>query len=367
MRASIWSPIVIYKGEQGGSMSIQDSSIPVDLTPLKPKRYSCPYPRCSVDFESEELLVDHKIEFHPSKRPFMYIFNRLIYSSEFIVTSQLNGTDLNFENVDLVMINGEQGRDVTSALSFILSNQVGNLELKLIHDEYCAPSIMIRFEIIDKESLDEVDNHFYDVFVSNELSADNLSNFYDLCRGYTSEKRTYAAAIGIYITGLITKERIPGAILPYEDYVSKLSEASQKLARYDSWLANSIRAIISFMLNDFNETESDNCLPQLRLARSFFRKKKCKMNFHLSENRVGVPIDLFTLNIIQYCLSSQSVREKLIRDIDKNHVEKSMGSKDRVKATYVLWEHYKDVDDLRSNELRRELTHSRYFNELIES
>jgi hypothetical protein len=86
------------------------------------------------------------------------------------------------------------------------------------------------------------------------LSADSMSRFIRDCRELPSA-RAYWNGISEYLYGVMAKERAPDSGLKHEQYVERYLRASEELSGFDRPLAWSVRALIAFHFNHFEDAE----------------------------------------------------------------------------------------------------------------
>jgi len=349
---------VIYKGNSGGSVIITDSTIERDLSPVV---HPCPY--CDEVFLTEEDQRQHKADKHPVTRPGILLAGRLIRQNEFIIRQKFDDPDIQIVNTDKVVLSGNNVITTSELKCLILNKKSGAISFEIWHQTYMV-KYRFGFEIYEDHDLERTEQVFFDIFSSRLSLSDAFSHFNDKVIQMNCV-RPYASSLGSYITAIITKDRLPTAWLPYEQYTSKLGEAYDGLDEYKRPLAQHILAIIRFMQNEFSDTYDDSALPAVAQAKRFFvTGEVTSIDINAADSDI-IPIDDTTDLLINYCISPSSLKSDLIHDVDGVYHSPLTGEKDKLKAGFILWYWYKNRVKSKANIYHSSVRHAPHFGPLV--
>lgn len=349
---------VIYKGNTGGSVIIPDSAIGFEPQPIV---YSCIY--CADKFFTEDDLRSHKAKTHPIKRPFILLRGREIRQDNFTIRCSLADSEIGFIDVDRVVLSDNTEITPDELKRMILNKSSGVIRFAIWHQIYSV-TYSISFSIFGDDDLEKTENLFFEVFGSGLTLSNSLELFNTRVRG-TLAVKPYAAALGAYITAIMTKDRLPEAWLDYGEYNNKLGEAYDGLDEYSRPLAQYIISIIRFMRNDFSIVKIDNMMPNLRCAKSFFLGGSSTRLSGDHKNTKTIPIDLNTEQLINYCYLSEAAKVASIDVVKAMYGTSLTNQQDKEKSAFMLWNYYKSINSAEAKLYRNYLSHSQHFNLLI--
>jgi len=113
---------------------------------------------------------------------------------------------------------------------------------------------VLDFRIADEAHLAGVEAAFLRIARDHVLSIEALSRFIHDCREFPSAM-PYCDGICHYLYGVMAKERSPESGLKQGQYVERYMRASDELSCFDRPLARSVRALVAFQFNQFDDAE----------------------------------------------------------------------------------------------------------------
>jgi hypothetical protein len=99
-----------------------------------------------------------------------------------------------------------------------------------------------------------------------------VSRFNDDCRAFASAM-PYCDGISHYLYGVMAKERSPDSGLKHEEYIERYLRSSDELSGFDRPLARSVRSLVAFHFNQFDDAEL--LAPEVRCATPQARSPAC--------------------------------------------------------------------------------------------
>ena len=352
----------IDPGNSGGSVKIPDTHIE-----FKPKKISYPCPLCVDVFDTEEDRRQHRFSKHPIKRPYLYIRGAVPRHEEIDIFTTLSKDDINIDDADTIVVDETKFTNKNEALNAINELQTGVRVIELIHQTYTV-KYQLNFRIADDNTLNTIEEFFYDIF-SNDMPMDKQLELFDSkTRTLDSTGMPYAGALGCYITAIMAKDRLPGSTISFESYISKLGEAQDKLEGYFRPLAKYINSIIGFMLNDFSDYDDHSSPPVIKSAKEFFRNGLFPSSTSEANNAVGtvIPVDISTEILSIYCSMALERRVLELSRISGLYSATSTDENDKIKLLFILWAMAKDNNNAESEiKYRKKLQHVKTFSDLI--
>jgi hypothetical protein len=113
---------------------------------------------------------------------------------------------------------------------------------------------MLDFRIAEEKHLAGVEAAFLRMARDRVLSVEAVSRFIQDCRGFNSAM-PYCDGICHYLYGVMAKEQAPDSGLRPNQYAERYLRASEQLMGFDRPLARSVRAVVAFHFNQFDEAE----------------------------------------------------------------------------------------------------------------
>jgi hypothetical protein len=239
--------------------------------------YSCR--QCGESFKSLDALRDHVGLEHPLELPALFIQGEPLLRESVIRLPLLE------EHVELIQcsyceiqIDGQPYRKFAKSefrRAFVQpTNSTWNV--RLIHERSVDSSqtqqeYHVRFRIPDPSNLNNVDEHFLQTLVLEELTHGDLERF-ESRLPMDVPTREYGGALGDYALGILLKERrsAPRSAVGFEEFAFKMRSALDVLGRFKRPVAQVVCSSIRFNLNDFaNFNGADN--NEVEIALNFFR------------------------------------------------------------------------------------------------
>lgn len=220
------------------------------FAPPPPVRYVCE--RCSVSFAELELLRKHRFEQHPVRQPALLVDGQPIGSLPRLVMTPLQPDSVLVEDASTCLLNGNPV-EVTSLGQRLATMTREFTEVELRNDDIVI-RIKLDFRVANETDLAGIEMAFLRLARDKALSIAALSRFIEDCRAFPSAM-PYCDGICHYLYGVMAKELAPDSGLKQEQYVERFHRSTDELAGFDRPLARSIRALIAFHFNHFDEAE----------------------------------------------------------------------------------------------------------------
>lgn len=219
--------------------------------PPPPIRFVCEY--CSHHFAELEDLRRHRFEQHPLRQPALLLRGRAVGALPLAVLTPLRPEDVTVEDVTRCTINGRAiaSADLGAHLASMTSEFV---ELELANDDIRSHCVL-DFRIAAEEHLAGVEAAFLRMARDLTLSIDAVSRFIQDCRSFDSAM-PYCDGVCHYLYGVMAKEQAPDSGLRPSQYTERYQRASEELAGFDRPLARSVRALVAFHFNQFDQAEA---------------------------------------------------------------------------------------------------------------
>jgi hypothetical protein len=216
------------------------------------------------------------------------------------------------------------------------------------------------FCIAEVDHLVGVESAFLRVARDHELSVAALARFITECQAYPSAM-PYCDGICQYLYGVMAKEGSPDSGLKKNQYVGKYLLASETLSDFDRPLARSVRALVAFHFNQFEDAELLAPDGTLRSAASTFLRLLKGNSWHFDSTNTKASDsaieDLLTDQDTLQILSD--ARRGLIKDhADEllNHLKRAVaGGFDQMKRVILASEALAARSDESSHSSARKL------------
>lgn len=241
-------------------------------------RYACEH--CSRSFAGLESLRKHRFEKHPLRQPVLLLRGRPVGDVPQRLMSVLQAGDVVVEDASRCLLNGEP----------VAPSQLG-LRLATMRREYvevvlsnpgASTRCMLDFGVADEADLAGVETAFLRLARERALSIQAVSRFNDECRAYASAM-PYCDGMGHYLYGVMAKERASDSGLKHEEYIQRFLRASDELSGFDRPLARSVRALVAFHFNQFDDAEYMSPEGALRHAAGAFAGLLQGLPWHFDE------------------------------------------------------------------------------------
>ncbi len=219
-------------------------------SPPPPVRYVCEY--CSASFAELEELRRHRFENHPLRQPALWLRGRAVGALPVTVLSALRPDDVVVEDATRCTLNG-QGVAVNEIGTRLARMSREFIALELVNDG-AVSRYVLDFRIAKEEHLASVEEAFLRMARDRVLTIDSLSRFIQDCRAF-DDAMPYCDGICHYLYGVMAKEKSADSGLSQGKYVERFVRASDELAGFNRYLARSIRALVAFHFNQFDDAE----------------------------------------------------------------------------------------------------------------
>lgn len=219
--------------------------------PPPPMRYVCEH--CSKHFTELEDLRRHRFEQHPLRQPVLLLRGRTVGALPLMVLTPLRPGDVAVEDATRCTVNGHVV--VPATLGAHLAPMTREfVELELTNGEVSTRCVL-DFRIAEESHLVGVESAFLRMTRDRTLSIDAVSRFIQDCRSFDSAM-PYCDGICQYLYGVMAKEQAPDSGLRPSQYTERYLRASEELSGFDRPLAQSVRALVAFHFNQFDEAET---------------------------------------------------------------------------------------------------------------
>ena len=219
-------------------------------SPPPPVRYVCEH--CSESFAELEGLRRHRFEQHPVRQPALWLRGRAAGALPQLLMTPLQSADVVIEDAVRCLLNGNPV-PLASLGERLAGMNKEFIELQL-ENAGATTRCVLDFRIADETHLAGVEAAFLRVARDRVLSIDALSRFIHDCREFPSAM-PYCDGICHYLYGVMAKERAPDSGLQQGQYVERYLRASDELSGFDRPLARSVRALVAFHFNHFDDAE----------------------------------------------------------------------------------------------------------------
>jgi len=218
--------------------------------PPPPTRYVCEH--CARQFDDVEALRRHRFEQHPLRQPALLLRGRAVGALPVKVLTPLRNGDVVVEDATHCLLNDRpvEPRSLGSVLSGMHREFV---ELTL-RNGGAQTQCKLDFAIADEVHLQGVEAAFLRMARDKVLSIDAIGRFNQDCRALETAM-PYCDGIGHYLYGVMAKEQSPDSGLERNEYVERFTRSADELSGFDRPLARSVRALIAFHFNQFDEAE----------------------------------------------------------------------------------------------------------------
>jgi len=215
-----------------------------------PVQYVCE--QCSRAFDALEELRRHRSEQHPLRQPAMFLRGRPLGALPVQLMTSIQIQDVIVEDATHCTINGDAVALTTLGMHLSAMRRE-YLDLAL-SNEGATSRFVLDFRIAAPADLEGVERAFARMAQEGLLNLDAVSRFIKECRPFQSAT-AYYDGICHYLFGVMAKEGAPDSNLGSDQYSERYLRASDVLAGFERPLARSIRALVAFHFNHFNDSE----------------------------------------------------------------------------------------------------------------
>lgn len=218
--------------------------------PPPPVRYACEH--CSQSFMDLEVLRKHRFEQHPVRQPTMLLRGKPVGALPQLLMTPLDASDVVVEDVTSCLVNGKPLPVARLGLQLAaMRREYVDVELR---NEGATTRCRLDFKVADEAHLAGVETAFLRLARDRLLNIQAVSRFNDDCRAFASAM-PYCDGISHYLYGVMAKERSPDSGLKHEEYIQRFLRSSEELSGFDRPFARSVRSLVAFHFNQFDDAE----------------------------------------------------------------------------------------------------------------
>lgn len=219
-------------------------------TPPPPVRYACEH--CAQSFSHLEALRKHRFEQHPVRQPALLLRGKPVGALTQVLMTPLGPADVLVEDATACLVNGEPipparlGQHLAA-----MRREFADVELS---NQGAITRCQLDFLVADEAHLAGVEAAFLRLARDRLLNIQAVSRFNEDCRAFASAM-PYCDGISHYLYGVMAKERSPDSGLKHEEYIQRFLRSSEELSGFDRPLARSVRSLVAFHFNQFDDAE----------------------------------------------------------------------------------------------------------------
>lgn len=247
-------------------------------TPPLPVRYTCE--TCAQVFSNLEALRKHRFEQHPVRQPVLLLRGKPVGTLPEVLMTPLDLSDVLVEDATTCLLNGEPMPPARLGEQFVaMRREFAEVELR---NQGANTRCLLDFRIADESDLDGVEAAFLRLARDRLLNIRAVSRFNDDCRFFASAM-PYCDGISHYLYGVMAKERSQDSGLKHEEYIPRFLRSSGELSGFNRPLARSVRSLVAFHFNQFEDAEYLAPEGALRYAAGTFACLLRGLRWHLDE------------------------------------------------------------------------------------
>lgn len=216
---------------------------------LLPQQFPCVH--CAAVFTSLDDLRKHRFEYHPLRRPILFLQGRELGAHTVRITRKLIDGDVLTDDCVRAALNGKE-IDLSS-LPILLGKISSDVCRLTLSGAGVSSEFTLEFRIASEKDLCGIEERFERTVRGRHLNIRAIEEFIESASQFSSAIG-YCDGICAYLYGVLAKERALDTSLSYDAYVGKFSKASEELTAYDRPLARTINTIIEFHFNHFDES-----------------------------------------------------------------------------------------------------------------
>lgn len=320
-------------------------------------RYACEH--CGLHFGDVEELRRHRFEQHPLRQPVLLIRGRTRDSMPLVISTPLLPSDVVIEDASKCFVNGASV--APSALPQLLAAMSRQFVELTLQNEGASTHCALDFQIAAEADLAGVEAAFLRLARDRTLGIEAIARFIEDCRAFKTA-RLYCDGICHYLYGVLAKEQAPDTGLHQGQYKERYLRAQDELSGFDRPLANSIRSLVAFHFNHFEDAATLAAEGGLRQAARAFEGLLKGLPWHFELDRSaatgGAVEDLLTDQDTLEILAdaSHGLLELTTRtDVLQSHLRRAGMGYDRLKRALLTCEALAACQDTDSHVAARRL------------
>lgn len=322
----------------------------------EPVLYTCEI--CSRNFSELEVLRRHRFEQHPVRQPCLLIRGRPV-GGTLKVQSPLRPADVLIEDCSHCWLD-EKLIDIDS-LRLLLADATTALHVIRLSNDGAHTKATLDFQVARESDLAGIEHAMGRLASRKTLTLDAVGHFIAECREYETGM-SYCDGISHYLFGVMAKEQLPGTGLDRDSYPARYVQAVDQLTDINRPMARSVRALVAFHFNHFQDAESLAPPGALRSAAGAFAGLLDGMPWHFgdgfevkSESSVeGLFTDQVTLEILDDASKGLSSL-KWMQTALLSSLRRMTAGYDRTKRLLLTVEALSHLDELEAREVAKRL------------
>lgn len=314
----------------------------------KPVLYTCAI--CGSQWDEPDSLLQHRFEAHAAPRPVLLVRGQELGATPYRITRTAVASEFVAHHATRALVNDELV-PLAKLGDVLAGRSLDRVKVELANDMATAV-FELRYGIASSQDCEGVEQCFNSMMRLKRLDPRAIEGLIAAAGSFKSAG-TYLDGICTYLYGVLSKERFPGILLPFEGYREKFELATATLADFDRPLARLIRSIVSFHLNHFEEAMNATAPGPLNLAAGRFHSLLSlgadpSPVALLSQNQSypeDALTDLETARIIRWAIADASALRHEVEKI-KELVLANVVEHDRLKLRIILAEQLVKQGDL---------------------
>ena len=248
-------------------------------TPPPPVRYACDH--CYQSFGDLDALRRHRFEAHPVRQPSLMLRGKPVGALPQVLNTRLDEADVLVEDATTCQLNGQPVQP--ASLGQHLATMRREFALVELRNRGATTRCQLDFQVADEADLVGVEAAFFRMARDRLLDIEAVSRFIKDCREYLSAM-PYCNGIANYLYGVMAKERSSDSGLKHEDYIQKFLRSTDELSGFNRPLARSVRALVAFQFNQFDDARCLAPEGALRHAAGAFSGLLQGLRWHVDES-----------------------------------------------------------------------------------
>lgn len=327
----------IDPGNAGGSVRIPQ------LPPVVAEKITWSCDECDSQFIDREDLRVHKLEIHPLKRPSVHVQGLPASTMRFRIVGGVAPNAFHFENVDTIQLSGETVGSLEEAVKQLCGVSRGRIQVRLGFRGYITEYDFI-FDVLSDAAAYDIERSFTESSAQNSLKS--ILEAFNSRVASVTEGRFYIAGLQAYITGLMAKDNVQGAVITGLDFKDKMGEALDALEYVKRPFAQAMCSLIRFILNQLAPHPGDQYFPFLAHLKGILTKG----DFGKSENKeaesaYAIPLDALTETLHRFANLRKPDRLSRVARLENLLKADSLSGADKIKLRLVLLAVYQASND----------------------
>ena len=273
---------------------------------LKPKTYHCSH--CEAQFLTQDELLQHRFQEHPSHRPTLLLRGEELPSSRKVISRCIQAEDILAAGCEKAKVDD---RLLTpNELGLYLAERQTGIRSIVLYNGNISSEYELLFQIPHAGDLAQIDILFFEFTANGILDRATIDRFVESAKQYPIAKR-YLDGIAQYLYGVLAKDQKGGTCLDFTSYKEKYNQSLDTLREFETPLARIISGIVNFNLNVFNSYTALVVAPKLQASMRFFQDTLFGADTLLNPTEFSgvepsgdrIPLDSYTDRLITWSLA----------------------------------------------------------------